>query len=176
MAAPVSTQKPASTASLKQSSKQPLPSPVAMLEKVKQADKDLDQLLARQPIILKLERQSGIKKTHMVYGLGAVLAFFLLFKVATGLVLSLVLFGYPLIMSLEAVESHDKAKDAHILSYWSVIAVLHLSEVLLPFIKSHIPFYQFLKLFFAVWMYLPQTKVSVISEDSLFIPLSFRVP
>lgn len=161
-----STQSTTTTTSLKQqsSSKQPTPV-VAMLEKVKQADKDLDQLLARQPIILKLERQSGIKKTHMVYGLGAVLVFFLLFKVATGLVLSLVLFAYPLIMSLEAVESHDKAKDAHILSYWSVIAVLHLSEVLLPFIKSHIPFYQFLKLFFAVWMYLPQTKVSIDVAD-----------
>ena len=132
----------------------------AMLEKIKKVDKDLDALLSTQPIVLKLERQSGVKKTHMVYGLAAVVLFVLLFQVATGLVLSLVLFGYPLIASLEAVESHDKAKDAHILSYWSVIATLQLSEVLLPFIKTHIPFYSLLKLVFAVWMYLPQTKVS----------------
>jgi hypothetical protein len=133
---------------------------VMMLEKVKKVDKDLDNLLSSQPIIIKLERQSGIKKTHMVYGLVGVILFFLLFQVATVLVLSLALFGYPLIVSLEAVESHDKAKDAHILSYWSVIATLQLSEVLLPFIKTHIPFYALAKLVFAVWMYLPQTKVS----------------
>lgn len=139
-------------------------SPKEMLDKIAKADKDLDALLAKQPLILKLERQSGIKKTHMVYGLAAAIFFVLLFQVATGLVLSLVLFGYPLVMSLEAVESHDKAKDAHILSYWAVIATLQLTEVLLPFVKSHVPFYALLKLVLAVWMYLPQTKVSALTE------------
>lgn len=135
-----------------------------MLDKIKKADQDLDALLAKQPFILKLERQSGVKKTHMVYGLAGVLVFFLLFQVATGLVLSLALFGYPLLLTLEAVEGHDKAKDAHILSYWAVIATLHLMEVLLPFTKKYIPFYAFLKLTLAVWMYLPQTKVTPPAE------------
>ncbi len=135
-------------------------SPVsAMFDKIRKVDRDLDALLSKQPLILKLERQSGLKKTHLVYGLAALIFFFLLFQVATDLVLSLVLFGYPLVLSLEAVESHDKAKDAHILSYWAVISSLNLSETLLPFIKNYIPFYALLKLVLAVWMYLPQTKV-----------------
>lgn len=130
-----------------------------LFSQIIKADKDLDTLLSKQPIILKLERQSGIKKTQMVYGLAALAVFFLLYRFATSFVISMVLLAYPMFMSLEAVESHDKAKDAHILSYWSIIALVQMIEVVFPFVLRVIPFYNILKLTFAVYMYLPQTKV-----------------
>lgn len=131
-----------------------------VIDQIKKADKDLDAVLSKQPFILKLERQSGIKKTQMVYGLAALAGFFLLYRLATSFVISIVLLAYPLVLSLEAVESHDKAKDAHILAYWSIIAFVQLVESILPFIRRYIPFYNLLKLTLAVYLYLPQTKVS----------------
>ena len=130
-----------------------------LIDKIKKADKDLDTILSKQPIILKLERQSGIKKTQMVYGLVALVKLCLLYYFVTSLVVAMVLFAYPMIMSLEAVESHDKMKDAHLLSYWSVIALVQMIEAIFPFIRLYIPFYNLLKLTLAVYMYLPQTKV-----------------
>lgn len=130
-----------------------------LLDQIKKADKDLDSTLAKHAFILKLERQSGIKKTHMVYGLAALVKFFLLYRFATTFVVSFVLFAYPMFLSLEAVESHDKAKDAHILSYWSIIALVQLIEAAFPFIRRYIPFYNLLKLTLSVYLYLPQTKV-----------------
>lgn len=144
------------------STKSPSTSPVSMnnlIDQIKKADKDLDTALSKQPFILKLERQSGIKKTQMVYGLAALVGFLLLYRLATSLVISIVLLAYPLILSLEAVESHDKAKDAHILAYWSIISFIQLTESILPFLRRYIPFYNLLKLSLAVYLYLPQTKV-----------------
>ena len=134
------------------------------IDQIRKADKDLDTVLSKQPIILKLERQSGIKKTQMVYGLAALAVFFLLYRFATNFVVSMVLLAYPMFMSLEAVESHDKTKDAHILSYWSVIALVQLIEVIFPFIRRYIPFYNLLKLTFAVYLYLPQSKVMEVAK------------
>lgn len=131
-----------------------------LFDQIKKADKDLDTALSKQAVILKLERQSGIKKTHMVYGLAALAAFFLLYRFATSFVVSIVLFAYPMFLSLEAVESHDKTKDAHILSYWSVVAMIQLIEAVFPFVRRYIPFYNLLKLTVSVYLYLPQTKVN----------------
>lgn len=132
-----------------------------VIDQVKKADKDFDTMLSKQAFILKLERQSGIKKTNMVYGLVALAASLLLYRFATNFVISVVLLAYPLILSLEAVESHDKAKDAHILSYWSIIAFVQLLEAVFPFLRRIIPFYNLLKLTLAVYLYLPQTKVMI---------------
>lgn len=145
--------------------------PQDMIQKLHNIDSDLDRMLSKQPAILQLERQSGLKKTHLVYGLVGLLVFFLLYRLAPDFVLSLVLFTYPLILSLKAVEAHDKTKDAHILAYWSVVASIQLSEVLLPFVSAHIPFYRLLKLVLAVWMFLPQTKGSLIIYNLAFKPL-----
>lgn len=129
------------------------------LNQIKKADKDLDSILSKQPIVLKLERQSGIKKTQMIYSLISLSIFFLLYRFATNFVMTMALLAYPMLLSLEAVESHDKTKDAHILSYWSVIALVKMIESVFPFIVRIVPFYNLLKLIFAVYMYLPQTKV-----------------
>ena len=133
-----------------------------IIEHIKKADRNLDSKLSKQPFALKLERQSGIKKTHMVYTLVAAIVFLTLYRFATNFVISMVLLAYPLILSLEAVESHNKAKDAHILSYWSVIALVQLIESIIPFVRRYIPLYNILKMTFAVYLYLPQTKVITI--------------
>lgn len=130
-----------------------------VIDKIKKADKDLDTMLSKQAFVLKLERQSGVKKTHMIYGLAALAGSLILYRLATNFVMSVVLLAYPLILSLEAVESHDKAKDAHILAYWSIISFIQLLEVILPFLRRIIPFYNLLKLTLAVYLYLPETKV-----------------
>lgn len=130
-----------------------------VIDQIKKADKDFDTMLSKQALSLKLERQSGIKKTHMVYGLVALAVSILLYRLATNFVISFALLAYPLFLSLEAVESHDKAKDAHILSYWSIIAFVQLLEASFPFLRRVIPFYNLLKLTLAVYLYLPQTKV-----------------
>lgn len=132
-----------------------------VIDQIKKADKDFDTMLSKQAFTLKLERQSGIKKTHMVYGLVALAGSLLLYRLATNFVISFALLAYPLFLSLEAVESHDKAKDAHILSYWSIIAFVQLLEASFPFLRRIIPFYNILKLTLAVYLYLPQTKVNM---------------
>ena len=132
-----------------------------LIDQIKIADKDFDTMLSKQSFVLKIERQSGIKKTHIVYGLIAIIKAILLYRFATNFVISVVLFAYPLFLSLEAVESHDKAKDAHILSYWSVIALVQLIEAVFPFLRRFIPFYNLLKLTLAIYLYLPQTKVNL---------------
>jgi hypothetical protein len=131
----------------------------SVIDQIKQADKRLDTILSKQALALKLERQSGIKKTQMVYGLAALLGIFVLYRFATTFVISVVLMAYPLMLSLEAVEGHDKTKDAHILSYWSILAIIQLTEAVFPFVRRVVPFYNLLKLALAVYLYLPQTKV-----------------
>lgn len=134
-----------------------------VIDKIKKADKDLDTMLSKQAFVLKLERQSGVKKTHMIYGIAALAGLLILYRLATNFVMSVVLLAYPLILSLEAVESHDKAKDAHILAYWSIISFIQLLEAILPFLRRIIPFYNLLKLTLAVYLYLPETKVKLLS-------------
>lgn len=138
-----------------------------LIDQIKKADKDFDTMLSKQSFTLKLERQSGIKKTHMVYGLVALAGSILLYRLATSFVISFALLAYPLFLSLEAVESHDKAKDAHILSYWSAIAFIQLLEASFPFLRRVVPFYNILKLTLAVYLYLPQTKVNIVLKYSL---------
>ena len=106
----------------------------------------------------------------MVYSFAASIVFLILYRLASSFVVSMALFAYPLVLSLEAVESHDKTKDAQILSYWSTIALIQLTEALLPFIREYVPLYDLLKIAVAVYLYLPQTKVTV-DYINLFIKM-----
>ena len=59
---------------------------------------------------------------------------------------------YPGLLSIRAIESPNKDDDKHWLTYWLVFGLLNVSETFLFFIFYYIPYWNFLRLGFFIWL------------------------
>jgi len=103
----------------------------------------------------KLEQKTGLKREHAAYGLGGLVALYLLLG-AGGAFVCNVLIGvaYPATASLRAVRNQDKGQDAQLLTYWSLFGALLLLDSLL----NEVPGYFLLKAAGLLALALPQIR------------------
>lgn len=148
-----------------------------MAETVKEqlvaAERTLDRELSKHPVFLRLERATGQKKTTLVgLAVASIVTFFLL-RMAADILLAVVAFAYPAIMTVTAIEKHDKAEDTHWLSYWLVLAFWSMMESLTGGLFSNmIPMYSVVKLAICVWLFLPQTRGATTVYEKVVRPLA----
>ena len=59
---------------------------------------------------------------------------------------------YPGLMSIRAIESEQKDDDKYWLTYWMIFGQLTVYETFLPFLFYFIPYWDFVKIGFFVWL------------------------
>lgn len=132
------------------------------MEKLQDIERTLDAKLAAIPAFEQAERQTGIRKTHLVVMAGALCLSFPLTLVFPGLLTFVLTLAYPLFATARAADGHDKSEDVQWLAYWLVygLSVLFFDVLcgglvrrfLAPIIL--VPF----RIALLVFMYAPQTK------------------
>jgi receptor expression-enhancing protein 5/6 len=140
------------------------------------AERTLDRELSKHPIFLRLERSTGIKKTHQIGLAVGLVAFLLALRVAGDLLLAVVAFAYPAIMTVSAIERNDKSEDTHWLSYWLVLAFWSTLESLTGgVLPGIVPWYSTVKLAGCIWLFMPQTRGATIVYGAVVRPLALMV-
>jgi len=133
-----------------------------MHPQVQQAIEKMDEFLAAYPTACQYERLRDLEKKT---GQPKVLFFLVAAAALTsavcglgGMKLMSDLFGfvYPAYMSFKAIDSVDPTDDTQWLTYWVVFALFSISETVLSFLVSWIPFYYVIKVVFFAWLYHPR--------------------
>ena len=65
-------------------------------------------------------------------------------------------FVYPAYCSFKAIDSSDATDDTQWLTYWVVFASFSITESVMTFVVSWIPFYYIIKSAFFMWLYHPK--------------------
>ncbi|PJF19646.1 Protein YOP1 [Paramicrosporidium saccamoebae] len=137
------------------------------------AERTLDRELSKHSIFLRLERTTGIKKTHLIGLAVGLVAFLLALRVASDLLLAVVAFAYPAIMTVSAIERNDKSEDTHWLSYWLVLAFWSTLESLTGgLLPGLVPWYSTVKLIGCIWLFMPQTRGATTVYGAVVRPLA----
>lgn len=103
----------------------------------------------------KAAAKIGTEKPFVVMGAVAVPALLLLAMGSTGLLVDAVGYGYPLYMTLKALESPEPEDDKQWLTYWLIFSGFKVIESLIGWVLEMIPFYFIIKIAFLVWCYYP---------------------
>lgn len=143
-----------------------------MMDLAKTYERQLDRALSRYPLALQLERQTGINKVHLVVLAVLSVILGLLYRFFTATFVALVLFVYPAVSTIHAIDKHDKSLDVHWLTYWLSTMTLLTVESLVghQVLPSRIPFYGLMKIALAVWMFLPRTRGSLLIFERVIRP------
>uniref|UniRef100_A0A1I7XHV3 Receptor expression-enhancing protein n=1 Tax=Heterorhabditis bacteriophora TaxID=37862 RepID=A0A1I7XHV3_HETBA len=130
-------------------------------------DKQLHQEGSITNVLSTIEQKTGIKRLHIVLGIVAVQALYLVFGHFAQLVCNFMGFIYPAYVSVKAIESANKDDDTQWLTYWVsldnfwcfrvVFAVLSVVEFFSHQIMSVFPVYWLFKSLFLLYLYLPST-------------------
>ncbi|KAI8965137.1 TB2/DP1, HVA22 family-domain-containing protein [Daldinia sp. FL1419] len=81
-----------------------------------------------------------------------------MFDIIPKLLSSIASFLFPLFASYKALKTSDPAQLTPWLMYWSVLSCALLVESWLEFILYWVPFYSYMRLFFLLYLVLPQTQ------------------
>jgi receptor expression-enhancing protein 5/6 len=145
-------------------------------EQLLAVERTLDRELSKHPIFLRLERSTGVKKTHAVGLFLAAVLFLFALRIASNIILALVAFLYPAMMTVTAIERHDKSEDTHWLAYWLVLAGWSTIESLTgELLVSIIPLYAVVKLAICVWLFMPQTRGATMVYERVVRPVVLTV-
>jgi len=127
-------------------------------EKFQYYNSQLDKELTKYPLAAKLEQNTNVPKTYIVYG-AVGLVFLLIFFNFWGQLLSNVIgWLYPAYASFKAIETPDTKDDTQWLTYWTVFGFVNLVEFFSDLILYWMPFYYLFKTLFFLWLFLPPFK------------------
>ncbi|GMM34793.1 hypothetical protein DASC09_021180 [Saccharomycopsis crataegensis] len=68
---------------------------------------------------------------------------------------------FPIYLSFKSLQANDSNLLKSWLIYWIVFVAINFMETFFAFVLNFIPFYPFLRLYFQLWLVLPQTKGAV---------------
>ncbi|KAF8427259.1 TB2/DP1, HVA22 family-domain-containing protein [Tirmania nivea] len=138
-------------------------------DKVNHYVSQLDKELAKYPLLVNLEKQTGAPKAYVVGGLAGF--YFLLVALNFGgqTLTNLAGFLVPGYYSLNALFS-AKVEETQWVTYWMVFAFFTVLESLFS-VTYWVPFYFAAKLLILLWSGLPQTSGAKILFCSFISPL-----
>ncbi|KAF1770259.1 hypothetical protein GCK72_002077 [Caenorhabditis remanei] len=118
-------------------------------------DKQLHEPSTVTNVLATVESKTGVKRLHLVLGVVALQALYLVFGHSAQLVCNIMGFVYPAYMSIKAIESSNKEDDTQWLTYWVVFAILSVLEFFSVQIVAVFPVYWLFKSLFLLYLYLP---------------------
>lgn len=139
-------------------------------DKVNHYVSQLDKELAKYPLLVNLERQTGAPKAYVIGGLAGF--YFLLVALNFGgqTLTNLAGFLVPGYYSLNTLFSSSKVDETQWVTYWMVFAFFTVLESLFS-VTYWVPFYFAAKLLVLLWSGLPQTSGAQILFRSFIAPL-----
>lgn len=120
---------------------------------------NLDELERIKPLT-QLSDKISVKVRYIAFTLITLVSLFIVFEYGMSWFAFGVGFLYPAYMTFKAMETEedDRENDRLWMTYWIVFSVVNTFDRFLSFILTIIPFYNFLKIVFYVWMFHPKTK------------------
>uniref|UniRef100_A0A0K0FAN6 Receptor expression-enhancing protein n=1 Tax=Strongyloides venezuelensis TaxID=75913 RepID=A0A0K0FAN6_STRVS len=112
-------------------------------------------------VFSKFEETTGQKREFLLYGVGGILALYLVAGSAAQLVCNCIGAGYPAYRSIKAVKSTDKEDDTLWLTYWCVFGVFSCFDFFSDAICGFFPIYWLVKVIFLLYLSLPQTNGAI---------------
>jgi receptor expression-enhancing protein 5/6 len=125
--------------------------------------KKIDALLGHFEFVVKLEKQTHLRKSHMLLGLLSFMALVVLWQSGWSAVCNAVGFFYPVYASFKALRTEEADDDTEWLTYWVVYGSFIFSEDFFDFLVPESLewtgfVYYMLKIAFLLWLMLPQTR------------------
>ena len=77
---------------------------------------------------------------------------------------------YPGLHSIRAIESANKNDDKVWLTYWMVFGFIHVLETFIRFLLDFIPYFEWIRLAFFVWLITPQKNGAQVLYESVLRP------
>jgi receptor expression-enhancing protein 5/6 len=126
-------------------------------------------LINRFPQLKAIRGMTGVAAVYFV--LGALFLCFILFYLLSGLraIGHVVAYIYPGWQSLRALNSQNREDDTLWLSYWVIYGFLTMFESITDFLLHRIPFYEFVKMGFYIYLY--QKKGALVVYEHFLRPL-----
>jgi len=128
---------------------------------IAQVNNQLDQIdlqLRNNPYVAQAAAKTGVRPSLIVAGVGGFFVLFIIAGFGARFLTNLVGFVYPIYGSFRALKSPDTTDDALWLTYWVVFGFFSLIESATDVLFFWIPFYNFVKMAFLIYLYAPQTK------------------
>ena len=130
------------------------------MEYLEPAVEKADELAVNIPELVKVCNKHGIRPGHVLLVAGSVSLVLLVIIQGYGIICSLLTCVYPMVMSIQAIESVEKEADkirSKWLCFWCVFGIFQVIEMFLGTILGFIPYYAYIRLAFFVFMMAPQT-------------------
>lgn len=131
--------------------------------KLDQAVQKVDEFLAAYPTLCQydrlrdLEKKTGQPKAYLFFAIVSLITTIVMSVGGSKLFSDIFAFVYPAYMSFKAIDStSDATDDTQWLTYWVVFASFSITESVMTFIVSWIPFYYIIKSAFFMWLYHPK--------------------
>ncbi|KJH51159.1 TB2/DP1, HVA22 family [Dictyocaulus viviparus] len=151
-----------------------MPVPVQIQNVLNDVDKQLHGDGPVHNILATIEQKSGVRRLHIVLGVAAMQALYLIFGHFAELVCNFMGFIYPAYVSIKAIESPTKNDDTQWLTYWVVFAVFSVAEFFSQQILAIFPVYWLSKSLFLLWLYLPSTMGASKVYHKLIRPIALK--
>lgn len=119
---------------------------------------NIDEYMKTYPFINETIRKFGLKPSYVIVPFFGFLFISLVFGWGAALICNVVGFAYPAYKSFKAVESQSTDETKLWLTYWVVFSLFFFLEYLIDIILFWLPFYYLIKLFFLLYLYMPQVR------------------
>jgi len=130
-----------------------------MAQQFTQIQGDIEAALSQDNALTKifatLEKQTGVKRLYLFYGLVGIIALWLIFGFGGGFICFVIGFVYPSYQSVKAIESHRREDDTQWLTYWVVFSAFTIVEYASDIFVYWFPLYWFVKCIFLTWCFAP---------------------
>ena len=151
----------------------------SILESVKIYSARLDKELAKQPMLVKLENQTGVPKVQLVLGVlvfGIIFMQFNSFALFLTNVVGLAGPSFVAVKMLGAGAAGGESAIVNCMFYFMIFAALMLLEYTLPSLTTIIPLYPFAKIALLGWLFSPKYCGASLLANRLVKNASISVP
>lgn len=135
---------------------------------------NIDEQIQKYPLFNEIAKKFGIKPSYIVVPILGFLMISLIFGWGAAIICNVVGFAYPAYKSFKAVESQSTDETKLWLTYWVVFSLFFFLEYLIDIILFWLPFYYLMKLFFLLYLYMPQVRGAETVYNSIIRPILLK--
>merc|ERR1719498_1860855 len=138
------------------------------MDQVNKVIEDLDKMAEASPEFVKVCKNAGIPPGAALLGGGSVLILLGVWLKGYAILMALVSNLYPMWKSMLTLEDNKSEETNTWLCYWTVYAIVQLTQLFFGFIFDYIPYFSIVQLAFYIWLMAPQTNGARTLYQSVF--------